>query len=453
MPTTIGARIRRGFGGQSLAQLSVFCFQFASVPLLLHYWGVQLYGEWLVLFALPAWLMLSDLGVTTATTNDMTMRVAAGDYARAKATFQTSWLVLTGISLLAALVAFAGAALLPLASMFGFVILDPMTTLLVLALLLLQALVSLQANLLASGLVSSGAYGEASAVDGATRLVGFALMAAAVAGGFGPVGAAAALACGSITGFGVLRWRVRRRSDWFAYGVGAASMAAGKRLLAPSAGFTGFVLGNALSIQGPILLIGAVIGPSATATYSTLRMLTRAVVTLSTMLFATIRPEIAIAHGSGDIAMVRRLHMRAVQGAVWLVGPAVIALLLAGDPIVRYWTGGKIAVVEPLFWLLIADMAVYVIASASGTVLYATNRSYVVAPVFVGAAAIGLGLGAILADNLGLAGIALGAVATEVAVVAWVLFRTLPSVGERFIPFALRVARPPLDAWRPFLRR
>lgn len=453
MAGSLYARFRKGLAGQAFSQAVVFGTQIASVPLFVHFWGLQLYGEWLVLFALPSWLMLTDLGFTAATGHEMTMRTAAGDTDGALSAFQTTWLVLCVASLLASIAAVAAVAYLPFAGTFGFVELDGQSTVLVLALLLLQMLVTLQANLLVAGLVCVGAYGEGSALDAVTRLGAFALMIGAVAGGFGPVGAAAGLAIGTFLGFIALRLWVRHRTPWLTYGTGKASTATGRRLLLPSLGFTGFVVGNALAIQGPILVIGATIGPAATVVYTTLRMMTRAVIAVSTLLFANVRPEIAIAHGAGDEALVRRLHGRSVQAGVWLIALAATVLIVAGDPVVRLWTTGKVAVEQPLFALLIVAMAGSIIGLASGTVLYATNRSQQISPVLVVVAALALAAAIPLADIAGLAGVAATAAVSEWLLAGWVVHRTLPAIEERPLPLVLRAFTPPFDLWRIVLRR
>lgn len=445
--------MRRGLGGQAFAQLSVFGFQFASVPLFLHFWGLQLYGEWLVLFALPAWLTMSDLGFATATANEMTMRESAGDRDGARAAFQTTWVVICSVSAAVAILAGLAAVFLPVSTIFSFEYLDPVTTTLVLSLLLIQALLTVQQNLLAGGLVCVGAYGEVSALDGATRIFAFTLMAAAVAAGLGPAWAAAGLVAGTASGFVAMSLRVRKRAGWLRYGFGAARLAVARRLLLPSLGFTGFVAGNALAIQGPVIVIGALLGPAATPVYVTLRMLVRAVLTALTSVFAIVRPEIAIAHGAGDRAMVRRLHRRAVQLALWLGGLAIAFLLVLGGPVVGAWTGGKVVLAQPLFVLLLAGMLAAALWQASATMLYATNRSHVVAPIYVSAAAAGLLLGAALAGPFGLDGVAAAACLAEIVVALWVVARTLPAVGDRPVAFLLGIGRPPLDLWRILLRR
>ena len=55
-------RILHGLGANAYGQLVVIVIQLAGVPILLRAWGMQLYGEWLILAAIPTYLSMADLG-------------------------------------------------------------------------------------------------------------------------------------------------------------------------------------------------------------------------------------------------------------------------------------------------------------------------------------------------------------------------------------------------------
>jgi len=43
--------------------------RFVSVPLFLHAWSTEMYGEWLILYSLPAYFSLGNLGFAQAAAN------------------------------------------------------------------------------------------------------------------------------------------------------------------------------------------------------------------------------------------------------------------------------------------------------------------------------------------------------------------------------------------------
>ena len=46
-------RIVRGLGARGTGQAVTLFIRLVEVPLMFHFWGVVLYGEWLVLITLP----------------------------------------------------------------------------------------------------------------------------------------------------------------------------------------------------------------------------------------------------------------------------------------------------------------------------------------------------------------------------------------------------------------
>src|SRR5712664_4644306 len=87
----MSSKTQTGIAGTVLGPVVTAIVQIVSVPVFLHFWGVKLYGEWLILSAIPTYLMLSDMGFGSVAGNDMTMRVAAGDRESALETFQSTW--------------------------------------------------------------------------------------------------------------------------------------------------------------------------------------------------------------------------------------------------------------------------------------------------------------------------------------------------------------------------
>src|SRR6202140_4262382 len=101
----VRARLARGLSATALSPIVTAVIQLSTVPCLLHFWGAAKYGDWLILSAIPSYLSLSDLGFGDASGSDMTMRVAAGDRHGAIETFQSSWVLLSLVSLFMALLA------------------------------------------------------------------------------------------------------------------------------------------------------------------------------------------------------------------------------------------------------------------------------------------------------------------------------------------------------------
>ena len=445
MEASTPARLRRGLSGNTFSLIVTVAVQIGGVPLFLHFWGASLYGEWLVLVALAAWFGIADLGFTSACAHEVTMRAAGRDFERALGVFRTVWAFVTTISLAAAAMLAVGAMAAPVAGWFGLSRLADPDAAAIVVLLLGCGLVHMQTQLVSAGLIGAGEYGLQAFLLAITRLAAFALVALVLVLEGGPKSVAAVMAGVEIAGFTAMAVCVRRYSPWLRYGLGGVSASTLRRLAGPAMGFAGQTAGNVLSIQGPVLVVGAVLGPGAVAVFSTLRVLARAPVMFSNIAFATLRPEISMAHGRGEDARVCQLNTRAVQFALWFAVTAFVALMGLGPRIVELWTGGAIAVHQPLFGLLLAASVATQLWTAAACALHATNHSQEIAVIYVLGAGAALALAVAAAVHAGSDGVAAVLAVAEFVVFALILRRTLVFLDQRFATLARAVLHPPLD--------
>ncbi len=272
---TVRGRLIRGLGATALGPVVTAIVQIVSVPVFLHFWGVKLYGEWLIISAIPTYLMLSDLGFGSVAGNDMTMRVAAGDRDGALETFQSTWVLITVTSLLLEMAMLGVIWFLPLTRWLNLSSIGGTDGRLVLSLLSADPLFTLQIGLILSGFRSEGNYAFGVVTNNLVRVGIYTATTLAVALGAGPMRVAVAFL--SVLGAGtlVMGWLMVGKSPWLNYGWRHARLGSVRRLLSPAVAFLAFPAGNALSIQGMVLVIGISLGPVAVATFSTMRTLTR----------------------------------------------------------------------------------------------------------------------------------------------------------------------------------
>src|ERR1700722_7582986 len=107
-------RVSMTFAMQMYSQILTVAQQLLLAPLLLYLWGIEIYGVWLLLSAIPIALSVSDFGLTTIAKNEMTMRVARKNQQGAIETYQSVFVMLTGIALI---ITVAGVVILPFVSL------------------------------------------------------------------------------------------------------------------------------------------------------------------------------------------------------------------------------------------------------------------------------------------------------------------------------------------------
>ena len=84
-------RLFLGFLSNLISKFAASIIQLVQVPVFLHFWSVPLYGEWMIVTAIPTYLSLSNMGFGNVAGNEMTMMTARGDRKSALGVFQSCW--------------------------------------------------------------------------------------------------------------------------------------------------------------------------------------------------------------------------------------------------------------------------------------------------------------------------------------------------------------------------
>jgi O-antigen/teichoic acid export membrane protein len=410
MDLDVRSRLRKGFSANIYNQFVTVIVQLVGVPILLHAWGAQLYGEWLILFAIPAYLSMTDLGFSQSAANDMTARVACGDRAGALSVFQSLialvYLSITIVFILSSLLVFG----LPLEKWINAGALRIVEVRWVLWLLAAEVFARLPDGINHAGFRSTGDYSFHVVLHGTMRLIQFASLWLAALNGGGLVAAAAAFFGVRLIGTVAFALLLKQRHPWLIYGLRHADRIELRRLFKPALANVAIPLAQGLNIQGMVLAVGAVLGPIAVVVFSTLRTLTRLVLQIVYSVSHAAEPELAAAYGSKDRALGKSLFVNTLSAGLWLAVFAAAGLALFGDSILSIWTHGKVAMDRMLFAWLLASSVASVLWYGSLIALKAANKHIKAASIFVlssaGAVAVGLAL-MLWTSNLANAGLAL----------------------------------------------
>jgi len=437
------ARLSKGVLAQALCQAVNFLVPVATIPMLLSHWGAHTYGEWLVLYSIPTYLSMSDVGFATSAAHRMAMLVSGGDRKSALEVFQSTHLAICMLSIFVfCLVALAlkfvsPAALLNFSSISGS---ESSTIVLILA---GYSLIGLQGSLMYAGFFCEGNYGIGLMMNASTRLLEFLMMATVVLLGAGPIGAAIAVTVGRVCGSLGMTLVLRATSPWLAIGFSKARYETLRREFGASLAFTMFPLSNGINMQGPILIIGTTLGAESVVAFNAVRTLTRMPLVVLRSLAGIVQPEISAAFGRNDIRTLRGLHQRSSQLALWISASAAVIMLATGRTILRVWTRGAVKADWLLLGLLVAVTAVNGLWNSSLLVQYATNRHQRLAFLYFAACVLIFPLGKPLATRFGTGGVACALLITEGLMLLVAVPPALALSGDRVTSFLNELLRPP----------
>lgn len=353
--TSVRQRIVHGLGANAFGQLVTIIVQLVGVPILLHAWGVQLYGEWLILFAIPAYLSMTDLGFSQSAGNDMTARVARGDRAGALAVFQSLGILVSSVTAVGMLLTVALLWWLPLDRWLHFQVLDADASRWVLGLLAAQVFVSLMNGVNHAGFRANGDYALHTSLNATARLVQFgSVWTIALAGG-GPVLAAAGFLAVQAVFTAACAVILSRRHRWLRFGIASARRAELEPLWRPALANVVIPLAQALNVQGMVLVVGALLGPVAVVVFSTLRTLARLALQAVLAVSHAIQPELEGARGLRDQSLLESLYIKGLGTTLVLSLAVGLLLAFSGPWIVTVWTNGQVNIDYGLFYLLLVS--------------------------------------------------------------------------------------------------
>jgi O-antigen/teichoic acid export membrane protein len=442
------ARLARVFSAQAYNQAATMGVQLLLVPLLLHAWGTERYGVWLLLSAIPTYLTLSDFGFTFIAKNEMVMQVAAGRREEARRTFHSVFAMLSVVGPALLVIVLSTVWLVDLSKLLSLGSYPTENARIVLALLLFNVIGYQFALLVGAGIRCENRAALESSWAASARIGEGLLMAVAALAGGGLLSVALAATINRAAFiFGSYR-SMRRHTPWLALGYSAVDRTEIKRLFRPALGYMLMPISQALLIQGPVLVLGALSGPVEVVVLSTSRTLARLGTAATNMLNNTLIAEYSARAGRGDRTGFARLFNWHIGASAVAIAPYGGAILLISRPLMRVFTHGKVPIVEPFFAILVGSVAAEMLWTAMFTPVSAINRHVRVTNWLFCASGVGLVLCWLLASRLGLTGAALALLAvhgTMIIICATIGKAGRIGDGDSAVAPTLMIAEPVLD--------
>lgn len=410
-------RVAGTIGAQLSNQAVTVATQLVMVPVLLSAWGVERYGAWLLLSAIPTYLTLTDFGFTAIAKNEMTMSVARGQRDAALRTYHSIFALLSVIGLVVLATIGLGVGLVRLTALWPLAATTETQAKTVLLLLCANVLLY-QFMLLGSAGARCVGRPAQEVLWGAAARLAEAILAGAAAwlGGDIVMAALAMLASRLVFTVAMFVW-LRQIAPWLTLSLRQRATQEMHRLLGPSLSYMCYIAGHAVIGQGPVLVLGSIAGPHEVVVFSTTRTLARLGVSAANILTLSLTPEYSRLYGAGNHGGFRRLVMAGaglVCAGTLVYGAALHAL---GALLLEHWTGGKVPLVEPFFSLLLLAVAGEMVWSAGFAPLAAINRHLTASHAFLALSIGAVALCFLLPTALAITGVAWALVAVNLAMV------------------------------------
>jgi len=440
----IKRRLALGFASNWVSKLASTITQLVQVPLFFHFWAASVYGNWLIVSAIPTYLTFSSIGFGNVASNEMTMLNSAGDREGALGVFQSCWwlisIICAAVGMLLVLVLY----LVPAASLLNIHAISESDTKWIIVYLGLSVLLGQLEQLMSAAYTCVARYAFGSFLKSVISLAAFCASMVPIVLGYGPRTMALVYAVASALGTLTLCLFVRKDIPWIEFGWKHARFSEIRRLASPAFAFMGFPIGIALNLQGTLIAVGYALGPVDVAIFASARTVSRVALQMVQMVNATFWPELSLAYGAKDVALTRTLHRRACQLALVIAVFVVAGMMTVGPYFLHHWTGGHVPPSRPLLAILLLVVVLYSLWSTSSTLAAATNQHQRLAAWYIVATGVTVLFTYLLAVRYGLYGAAESLIISEVIMNLYVLPASLRIAHDTFPEFmASMVHYPP----------
>ncbi len=441
-------RLILGFISNWISRLAGSIIQLIQVPVFLHFWPTALYGDWLLVNAIPSYLSFSNIGFGSVAGNEMTMLMGRKDQEGALRVFQSCWWLIVLLCSVVTSIFAVVLYLLPVARWLNLSVMTEADAKWVIFYLGTAVLFGQLEQLLQSAYTCVGRYPYGSFLKSIMTLVAFVAMLLPVLLGGGVRATALAFSLANAAGTAVLCFTVRRDIPWMRYGWHYARFAEIRRLTPPAVAFMGFPIGNALNLQGTLLAVGHVLGSGDVVIFGTARTVSRIALQMVQMVNSTFWPELSSSFGAGNMVLVRALHRRACQMALGIAVVLILVMMTIGPWFLTHWTQHKVPPSPQLLFLLLVSVFFYSLWSTSSTLLVAINQHKRLSVNYLFATSVTIVITVFMAKYHGLLGAAASLVISEMIMDVYVLPASIRISGDTWSGFGRSMLHIP-EAMRP----
>lgn len=380
---------------------------FFMSPFLVHRLGDTMYGVWALLLALTGHMGLLDAGLRVSVVRYVSRFSAVSDTPALGRVVSTALSLYGGISLLVVALGVGLAPLLP--RLFTIPPAALPTARVVLVITAVNLAISLLTSVFNGVLAGRQRYDHANRIGICLLVVRSVAIVLLVSRGYGILG------LGLVhTGAQLLNglWLVRyayREVPGLRVGWSGVTRSTVKMLY----GYSLFVLLNNIAMillfSSAEVVVGVFIGAGAITYYAIAGSLLQQLSRLVGMMTQVLHPYASAQEARGDLEGLRRTVVLGTKACMVIALPVTLTLVVVGRTFLRFWMGERYAAVAaPLLIVLAVGRLFWLAQSSTGNVLFGVGRHRFLAVVNLCTGIASITLGSVLAQRMGLFGLALG---------------------------------------------
>jgi O-antigen/teichoic acid export membrane protein len=389
-------RILGAFKSLMASSLSSILLQLASIPILLHFWGSEKFGEWIILSSIPAYIAMSDMGLITVANNKIDASCTKYKYLSAARIYHSSLL------LLGALISAVFLIIMILYYIFGswftglFNIINEQTVIIVTLILFTDSALSLWHNHHSALFRTIHRYDLS--IDWQTygRVLSLIALLVSVSLGADITVGAINMLLTRLFIFLLLFISLKKNLLWLRTPKYYLSKKELHNLFHSTNSFVLLPVSNALYLHASIIIIAAATNPSVVAVFSTIRTFTRLIPQFVSIIGKSYWSEITKEYSYKNTLELSYMFKKIFFLSITTATIASIFYLLFGQFFYELWTNKQLDFNYLLLSAFVLNGALIAIYTSLEVFLLSTNNHKIYAIIFFTGTALQLILSSIL---------------------------------------------------------
>lgn len=402
--------------------LILFFEKIAIVPLYIKYWGIALYGDWLVITAITSFFVMSDMGLNNVSNNRFCMKYAEKKFSECNSLIINNIILIGSIGIISTISMIIFVLNTNLQLTLGLHAIDNSTAAFILVILCIQVFLNMLGGVFDSIYNACHLASRATYINNFTKLAYAIILLLCIVFNIELKHLILCIIVPYILGF---TFKIIDSRKYYRYKLQLNSFDKKLfiKLITPSLSYLMFPMSNAISFQGYTLIVNYALGAPALVLFNTTRTLVNFIRTLVEAITHAIKPELAIAYGERNKVKLKRIYKKAIFVTLTLAALCCLFLLLFGNFIYRIWTDNTIAFNLTLMLSFMLVIILNTLQSSSSVVIHSTNNHQIVAIITLLSSTIGITIAYFIVPLQNLSLIALTIALPEFASVIYSIFK------------------------------
>ncbi|TWU25793.1 hypothetical protein Pla144_30050 [Bythopirellula polymerisocia] len=397
-------------------------------------WGKELYGEWLLLSAIPSFIELANGGISKVACVDMIKATARKDSKRFQQIVQTTCTLILLITFPVAMLLLVASAT-PIDSYLPFSSIDPFEVR-VITFTFVANFILMQLSQIYDGMYQSFlSFARLVVLSNIERLATAVVVIIFVLRGATPIGVALTMTIMQFLFLLARSYDIHNVAEPWArsvmgFGIRHRSHELVRSLFRPAISYGLLPLCNAIRGGGILWIIGYALNPAAVALFSALRTLANSGGMLLSVVTQSISPELTVAVTSENHDLARLIFRKALQVVVVSSIFFAIGLFCAGGWIFALWTNRELQFDNQVFTLLLCVVIAKNFWSSALVVATSSNRHTRDTVFVLLGHLVALSGALVLVPLIGLPGAAISLLVCDIVISVFVIRRALILLEE-----------------------